>query len=149
MTKSVSGIETIKLLSELIISPKIGISLNNFIYENDKIMSEAPDVQVTQSNTYKEVHVSGQISNLTYDGVKLTVLHDIPDYREALNGNQIKASKTTINREIECVINLTPVNLKSWAIILQQELAKYEKLFGTILSPEEINEKFKSLKKKD
>jgi len=146
--ESIYGIEAMKLFSKLIIIPNPLINFNKLTYENN-IMSEAPDVQVTYSNTFKEIHVSGQISNLNYDGVKLTVIHDIPDYKEALNGNQIKASKTTINRQIECAINLSPVNLKSWAIMLQQELKKYEMLFGTILSPEEINEKFKQQPKKD
>jgi len=119
------------------------IGLNNQFYDIMN-MSEAPDVQVSQSDTYKEINVTGQISNLNYDGMRLTVLHDSFNLAPALSGAQIKMSKATINRKIECTINLSPVNLKSWAILLDQELKKYEKLFGTILSPEEINEKFKN-----
>ncbi len=119
------------------------ISLNNQFY-GFMNMSEAPDVQVSQSDTYKEINVTGQVSNLNYDGMKLTVLHDSFNLQPALSGAQFKMSKATINRTIECTINLSPVNLKSWAILFDQELKKYEKLFGTILSPEEINEKFKN-----
>ena len=107
-------------------------------------MSEVSDIQTNHSQTFKEINVTGQVSNLNYDGLKLIVLHDSTNLQKALEGDQFKISKATINREIECTLNLTPVNLKAWAILFQQELARYEKLFGTILSPEEIDEKFKN-----
>ena len=110
-------------------------------------MSEAPDVNVKESDCFREILVTGQISNLNYDGLKLTVLHDSLNLAGALSGTQIKASKTTINREIECQLNLSPVQLKTWARLFDLELKKYESLFGTILSPEEIQEKFKNLPK--
>jgi len=119
------------------------ISLNNQFCDVGN-MSETPDVRVSQSETFKEINVTGQISNLNYDGLKLTVLHDSLNLQPALSGTQIKMAKATINRKIECTINLSPVNLKSWAILFQKELEKYEKMFGTILSPEEIQEKFKN-----
>ena len=132
----------------MIVTPRLSagitsISLNNQFYDITN-MSEAPDVQVSKSETFKEINVTGQVSNLNYDGLRLTVIHDSLDLGAALSGTQIKKSKATINREIECILNLSPVILKGWAIIFQKELEKYEKLFGTILSPEEIAEKFKS-----
>ncbi|MCJ8306753.1 MAG: hypothetical protein HRU07_06870 [Nitrosopumilus sp.] len=107
-------------------------------------MSETPDVQTSQSSTFKEINVTGQVSNLSYDGMKLIILHDSPDLQKALQGDQFKMSKAIINREIECTLNLSPINLKAWSILFQQELERYEKLFGVILSPEEINEKFRN-----
>jgi len=121
----------------------ISTNLNNQFYDITN-MSEAPDVQVSKSETFKEINVTGQVSNMNYDGLRLTVIHDSLNLGAALSGTQIKTSKTTINREIECTLNLSPVHLKDWAILFQKELEKYEKLFGTILSPEEIAEKFKS-----
>ncbi len=109
-------------------------------------MSEPLDINVSHSPNFKEIHVTGQVSNLGYDGLKLTVLHDTHDLQHALQEDPIKISKTTINREIECTLNLTPINLKAWAILFQQELERYEKLFGTILSPEEIGERFKNFR---
>ncbi len=106
-------------------------------------MSDVPDIQVIQSSTFKEINVTGQVSNLNYDGMRLTVIHDSGNLQNALTGDKIKISKATINREIECTLNLSPLNLKTWAILFQKELERYEKLFGTILSPEEINEKFR------
>ena len=110
-------------------------------------MSETPDIQVTQSETFKEINVTGQVANLNYDGLRLTLLHDSYNLKSALSGTQMKMSKATINRQIECVINLSPVNLKGWALLFDQELKRYEMLFGTILSPEEIQEKFKNTSK--
>jgi len=103
------------------------IILNNQFY-NVMNMSETPDVQVIQSQTFKEINVTGQVSNLTYDGLKLTVLHDSLNLLEALGGTQIKKSKTTINRQIECTLNLQPINLKDWTILFQKELERYEKI---------------------
>ena len=102
-----------------------------------------PDIEVTQSPTFREINVTGQVSNLNYDGMKLTILHDTPDLKMALAGNQFKASKAIINREIECTLNLSPINMKTWSIMFKKELERYEKLFGVIMSPEEIQEKFK------
>lgn len=130
---------TFRLVDEGIFS----IGLNNQFYDIMS-MSEAPDVQVSKSETFKEINVTGQVSNLNYDGLKLTVLHDSLNLAGALSGTQIKASKTTINREIECQLNLSPLQLKTWTRLFDLELKKYESLFGTILSPEEIQEKFKN-----
>lgn len=107
-------------------------------------MSEQPDITVRESDCYREIIPTGQITNLGYDGLRLTVLHDSFNLQDAVKGNQIKVSKATINRNIECTIILTPVQLKTWAIIFNDELQKYEKFFGIILSPEEIQEKFKN-----
>ena len=107
-------------------------------------MSESPDVSVNYSSTYKEINVTGQVGHTTYDGMKLTVLYDTADLQKALSGNQFKASKAIVNRQIVCTLNLSPINLKTWAIMFQKELERYEKLFGVILSPEEVDEKFKN-----
>ena len=107
-------------------------------------MSETPDVKVSKSENYKVIQVTGQISHISYDGIKLTVLNDVLDLAPAVTGDNFKMSKATITREIQCTIDLSPFSLKSWALLLNQELKKYETLFGTILSPEEIQEKFKN-----
>ena len=60
-------------------------------------MSEDPYIQTSQSPTFKEIHVTGQVSNLNYDGMKLIVLNDSPDLQKALQGDQFKMSKAIIN----------------------------------------------------
>ena len=106
-------------------------------------MSEAPDVKVTQSDTYKEIHVTGQVANMNYDGLKLTVLHESPDLTGMLAHDRLKMSKLVISRQIECTLNLSPQNLKAWALALKNELDRYGRLFGTIMSPEEVDQKFR------
>ena len=104
-------------------------------------MSEAPDINTVQSDTYREIHVSGQVVQLDYDGMRLTVLHDSADLTDALTAGRIKASKVIINRQIECMLYLTPQILKAWARAFETELGRYEQTFGTILSPEEVNQR--------
>lgn len=106
-------------------------------------MSETPDIEVTQSSTYNEIHVTGQVSNLSYDGLSLTVLHDSPSLKKALGGEQFKVSKAIINMEIACTLSLSPINMKSWLLLFQQEVERYERMFGHTMSPEEVSEKFK------
>lgn len=106
-------------------------------------MVEMPDINVVQSDTYKEIDVTGQISHVNYDGMKMTVFHDSPDHKRTLRGGHFNASKMMINREIECTLNLSPLAMKIWLILLQKEVTKYEKAFGRILSPEEIAQKLK------
>lgn len=106
-------------------------------------MSEAPDVEVSKSSTYKEIYVTGQVVNIGYNGLNLTVLHDSQSLEKALSGNEFKISKAVINREIECTLNLSPINMKAWAMMFQQNVEQYERMFGRIMSPEEVSEKFR------
>ena len=48
-----------------------------------------------------------------------------------------------LDRKIECTLMLSPMNLKAWAIMLQRELERYERLFGTIPPPEAVRQKFR------
>ena len=105
-------------------------------------MSEVPDINTSHSDTYKEIYVTGQISTLNYDGLKLAVLNDTADLTKTLQSDRFQISKVIINRHIECTLNLSPQTLKAWALLLNKELNRYEKTFGHILSPEEVNQKF-------
>ena len=62
-------------------------------------MSDAPEVRTTKSDTYKEIHVTGQIANLTYDGLRLAVLHDAPDLTETVDGDRFDVSRMVIDRK--------------------------------------------------
>ena len=53
-------------------------------------MSETPDISAVQSDTYKEIHVTGQVLQTGYDGTRLTVLHDAPDLTKTLTGDMFK-----------------------------------------------------------
>ena len=106
-------------------------------------MSETPDVKAAQSDTYKEIYVTGKVTNLSYDGLRLTVLRDSHDLTNTLSAEQFKASKVVINRQIECTLHLSPQAIKDWAITLAAELKKYEGTFGAILSPQEVQQKIR------
>ena len=86
-------------------------------------VSEAPDVQFTQSDTY---NVTGQVANMNYDGLKLNILHESPDLTGMLAHDRLKVSKLVINRQMECTLHLSPQNLTAWALALRNELGRYE-----------------------
>ena len=104
-------------------------------------MSETPDISAIHSDTYKEIHVTGQVVQTGYDGLRLTVLHDVPDLTDTLKGDTFKVSKIIINRQIECTLYLPPQMLKAWARAFEVELKRYEQTYGRILSPEEVEQK--------
>ena len=109
-------------------------------------MGEPLDVRTTKSNTYKEIYVSGKISNLGYDGARLTILHETQDFSNAMAAGQFQASKAVLDRSIECTLHLSPQTLKDWVITLSRELKNYESMFGPIMSPQEVQQKVKELK---
>lgn len=106
-------------------------------------MTETPDVRVRQSDHYRDIRVTGQAINVTYDGLRMTILNDTPNLENAIQGDVFRASKLIIDRSIECTLNLSPTTMKAWAMALQHELEKYETTFGPILSPEEIAQKLR------
>ena len=118
-----------------------------YVYKICGLMSGDQDIDVTRSDEYITVNVAGQLCKVGYDGMKLTVWEETDDFTNALKGTTFHASKIIINRKIKCTLNLTPSGMKTWALLLQHELRKYEKKFGPILSPEEVAQKMKQEKK--
>ena len=106
-------------------------------------MAAEADIIVRQSDTYKVIHVTGEIMFTNYDGARISVLNDSSDLTKTLHGDSFKPSKVQIHRTIECELVLPPSRLKAWVHVLQRELARYEKSFGHVLSPEEIDTKMR------
>lgn len=105
-------------------------------------MAEPPKVKITQSDEHREIYVTGQISNLAYDGLRIAVLHDEADYADSMEDNRIHASRIAIDRRVECTLRMSPLTMKSWAIALGREVKRYEEMFGTIPPPEAIRKQF-------
>ena len=106
-------------------------------------MAEDPDVRVRQSDHYRDIRVTGQVFVPSYDGLRITILNDVHNLENTIQGSTFRASKLLIDRSIECTLNLTPSTMKAWAIALQQALENYEHTFSPILSPEEIEQKLR------
>ena len=104
-------------------------------------MAKELDDDETKSSTYNENYVVGQVSNLGYGENDLTV-SESQSLEKALDSNEFKVSKAIVNRQIECTLKLPPINLKDWAMLFQN-LEQYESMFGRIMSPEEVAEKFR------
>ena len=112
-------------------------------------MAAEADIVVRQSDTYKVIHVSGEITYTDYEGLRCTVFEDSADLTNTIQGNTFKASKLQVNRLIECTLVLPPSRLKAWTLTLQRELERYEGTFGPILGPEEIASRIRDPPKKD
>ena len=105
-----------------------------------EIMVEELDDDGNKISTYNENYVVGQVSNSGYGENDLTV--ESQSLEKALDSNEFKVSKAIVNRQIECTLKLPPINLKDWAMLFQN-LEQYESMFGRIMSPEEVAEKFR------
>jgi hypothetical protein len=103
-------------------------------------MPGEPPVHVSKSGTFKEINITGQVANLSYNGMILTVFHDILDFSKSADGEDVDVSKIEIDRQIECTLYLRPAYLRAWAVLLHRELERYERLYGKIPSSEELDE---------
>ena len=68
-------------------------------------MNEAPDVNVKQSDKYREIYVTGQIMSTTYEGLRATVINDVPNIENAVGGHTFKQSKLAIDKS-SCIIDV-------------------------------------------
>lgn len=73
------------------------------------------NIHIIHSDTFKEIDVTGQLSTLNHNGLKLTVLHEYTNYEKTLDvNNDSKADQIILERKIECVLSLSPITLKAW-----------------------------------
>lgn len=100
-----------------------------------------PD-EAAKSPTYGEIYVTGQVSNTSCDGISMAALHESQHLWRAANSGEFKISVVT-NKQIGCTLNSSQNGTESWSALFRRNLERYESMFGPIMSPEEIAEKFR------
>jgi len=104
-------------------------------------MSNVPKFQAEYSENFKRINVGGIFGGTRSSGVEATIYSEISDFSEALQSPQPNPALTVIKRKIECELIIDPQQLISMYQWLGQKIKEYEKIFGHIPSPEEIQSK--------
>jgi len=101
-------------------------------------MSNMPEFQAEYSDDFKRINVGGIFGGTRSSGVEATIYSEISDFSKALQSQQPNPALTIIKRKIECELIIDPQQLVSMHKWLGEKIKEYEKLFGHIPSPEEI-----------
>lgn len=109
-------------------------------------MSGIPEITSEYSPTFKQILVADIIGGVRPLGVSITVYSEESDFTAVLETHPISTGRVKIKRIIECELIVNPMEMKSIHDWLGIKIKQYEKTFGRIRSPEEIES---SQKRKD
>ena len=104
-------------------------------------MSGIPRIQSGYSDTYKRISVAGMFGGVMPGGLEAIVYSEERRAEGVLETVPISPDRITIRRTIEMALSIDPMQMKATHKWLGEKIDEYEKLFGTIPSPEEIQSK--------
>jgi hypothetical protein len=101
-------------------------------------MSELPDIKAEYSENYRRINVAGIFGGIIAGGVEAIVYSEERRAEGVLASQPVSPDKITIKRTVEVQLIIDPIQMKSMHQWLEQQIMKYEKIFGHIPSLEEI-----------
>jgi len=101
-------------------------------------MSVIPDIESKRSESYRIINVAGIFGGIRPSGVEAVIYSETQDITKVLRTQPLDPTKIIVSRIAECELVIDPVQLKSIQLWINQKVADYEKVFGKIPSPEEI-----------
>ena len=105
-----------------------------------------PEFRSKKHENFRTINVNGMFGGVRLGYIEATIYSELTDFEKAMAQPNIDKNKMEIHRIQECRLIFDPLQLKSTAIWFNQQVKQYEKLFGTIPSPEEVAEKQKRSK---
>jgi hypothetical protein len=106
-------------------------------------MSGLPEIRSEYSPTYKRINVGGLFGSIRPSGLETFVYSEEPVIDKVLTTEPISPHRSMIKRTVECELIIDPMQMKSIQQWLNQKIAEYERLFGQIPSPEEVESRAK------
>ena len=100
--------------------------------------SGIPEIKSEQASDYKRIIVGGIFGGVAPGGLEATVYSEQREVTKVLETQPLSPNRATIKRVVECELILDPLTMKSISSWLAKKIKEYEKLFGSIPSPEEI-----------
>ncbi len=112
-------------------------------------MSGIPEIDGETSPNFKRIIVDGVFGHIDSIGLQVIMYsqHSIID--KALESEPIASNRAKIKRIAECELIMSPMQLKSVCLWLEQKVKEYETLFGKIPSPEEVQARARNLNRPD
>jgi len=105
-------------------------------------VSSIPEITSGYADDYKRIQVAGIFGGVRPYGVSAVLYSESMDVEKAL-GQIIDPSRTKLKRVAECELMIDPMQLKSLHRWFGDQIVHYEKLFGPIPSPEELESREK------
>lgn len=106
-------------------------------------MSGMPEIESEYSPTYKRINVAGIFGGIAGGGLEAVVYSEERRAAKALQSQPINPARVSIKRSIEAELIIDPLQMVATYKWLGEKIADYEKLFGHIPSPEEIESRAK------
>ena len=102
-----------------------------------------PKIVVEKHEAYRTIIQSGVFGGHQPGFFEWVIYTDEGVVDEALSTIPPDPAKVQIKRTLQCVVKATPDQAKSMAQWLNQHIIDYEKLFGKILTPQDLAKKGK------
>jgi hypothetical protein len=106
-------------------------------------MSGIPRIQSGYSDTYKRINVAGIFGGILPGGLEAIVFSEERRAEAVLETAPISPERMTVKRTIEAELIIDPMQMKSIHSWLGDKISEYERLFGRIPSPEEVENRAK------
>ena len=103
-----------------------------------RAMGGMPEIESEESPTYKRIVVAGVFGGARPGGVHATLYSERPNSLKVLATHPPDPSRVLLRRIIECELIIDPLQMKTTHSWLGKQIDEYEKLYGTIPSPEEV-----------
>lgn len=97
-----------------------------------------PEFKSEYSPTYKRINVGGLFGKIHPVGLQGFVYSEELLIDKVLATEPVSPNRAMIKRTVECELIIDPMQMKSIQRWLNQKIAEYEKIFGQIPSPEEV-----------
>jgi hypothetical protein len=104
-------------------------------------MSGIPEIQTEYSSTYKRINVGGIFGGITAGGVEAIVYSEERRAERVLETEPISPNRMTIKRTTELELIIDPMQMVAIHRWLGNKIEEYQRIFGHIPSPEEIESK--------
>ena len=111
------------------------------------VMGEMPEIESEEAASYKRIVVAGVFGGTRPGGVHATLYSERPNSLKVLATHPPNPSRVLLRRIIECELIIDPLQMKTVYNWLGKQIDEYEKLYGNIPSPEEVESRSRRMSK--
>jgi hypothetical protein len=108
---------------------------------NKVALGNTPQIDVKEHSGFRTINVNGVFGGPRGMYFEVTLYSDEVKAGQALSTFEIVPHKATISRTLECRLIIDPLQAKSIAQWLARHVSEYEKKFGRIPLPDELQNK--------
>jgi hypothetical protein len=101
-------------------------------------MSGVPEIETNYSENYKRVNVGGVFGGISPGGVEAIVYSESRRAEKVLETEPISPNRIRVRRTIEIELLIDPFQMRAIHQWLGNKIQEYERIFGRIPSPEEV-----------